>query len=181
MTFPFLGFSNRRAWGRYKRSLPGRMIGPANAGGLFFSDEYGCPCLEKSVGKGNGITFARHVHGGGEVGRWWGWFLCEEVCMSQAMPSHFHLPAASDIMHNPGYQAYQVLHIGFVAAPILAGADKFFHVLVNWDQYLAPVVNRVLGGHGHEFMLAVGVIEIVAGLGVLVKPRIFGYIVAAWL
>ena len=78
-------------------------------------------------------------------------------------------------------QAYQILRFAFIVAPIAAGADKFLHLLVNWDQYLAPMVNRMLGGHGHEFMLAVGVIEIVAGLGVAFKPRIFAYVVAAWL
>jgi|SRR6478735_652453 len=78
-------------------------------------------------------------------------------------------------------QAYQILRFAFVVAPIAAGADKFLHLLVNWDQYLAPMVNRMLGGHGHEFMLAVGAIEIVAGLGVAFKPRIFAYVVAAWL
>jgi hypothetical protein len=83
--------------------------------------------------------------------------------------------------HDAGYQAYQILHIGFVVAPILAGIDKFLHLMVNWDQYLAPFVNRVVGGHGHGFMLAVGAIEIIAGLGVALKPRIFAYVVAAWL
>jgi len=78
-------------------------------------------------------------------------------------------------------QAYQILRFAFVVAPIAAGADKFLHLLVNWDQYLAPMVSRLLGGHGHEFMLAVGVIEIVAGLGVALKPRIFAYVVAVWL
>jgi len=102
--------------------------------------------------------------------------------MTQVTHPHLGMSAESaDVMHNPGYQAYQVLHAGFVVAPILAGLDKFFHLLTNWDQYLAPVVNRMLGGHGHQFMLVVGVIEIVAGIGVLVKPRIFAYVVAAWL
>lgn len=78
-------------------------------------------------------------------------------------------------------QAYLILRFAFVVAPIVAGADKFLHLLVNWDQYLAPIANRILGGHGHEFMLAVGVIEIVAGLGVAFKPRIFAYVVAVWL
>jgi uncharacterized membrane protein YphA (DoxX/SURF4 family) len=82
---------------------------------------------------------------------------------------------------DPAYQAYQILHLGFTVAPILAGADKFFHLLVNWDNYLAPVVNNAIGGHGHAFMLAVGVIEIAAGIGVLLRPRIFSYVVAAWL
>jgi hypothetical protein len=78
-------------------------------------------------------------------------------------------------------QAFQILRIGFTVAPILAGLDKFFHVMVDWDKYLSPAANNVLGGYGHQFMLAAGVIEIVAGIGVFLKPRIFGYIVAAWL
>ena len=82
---------------------------------------------------------------------------------------------------RPGYQAYQILHLGFTVAPVVAGLDKFFHLLVNWDQYLPAFVNDLTGGHGHELMLAVGVIEIVAGLGVAFKPRLFAYVVAAWL
>ncbi len=82
---------------------------------------------------------------------------------------------------SPGYQAYQILHLGFTVAPILAGLDKFFNLLVNWEQYLPPFVNRLAGGHGHELMLAVGVIEIVAGLGVWFRPKIFAYVVSAWL
>ena len=82
---------------------------------------------------------------------------------------------------SPNRQAYQILRFGFTVAPILAGLDKFFHLLVNWDQYLPPVVNNLTGGRGHQLMLVVGVIEIVAGLGVAVKPRIFAYVVAAWL
>lgn len=82
---------------------------------------------------------------------------------------------------KPTYQAYQILHIGFTVAPIAFGLDKFVHLMTNWDQYLAPFVNNLLGGHGHEFMLAVGVIEIVAGIGVAWKPRIFAYVVTAWL
>jgi hypothetical protein len=84
-------------------------------------------------------------------------------------------------LKNGVYQAYKLLHIGFTVAPIVAGLDKFFHVLVNWDLYLAPIANRVLGGHGHTFMLFVGVIEVIAGIGVALRPRIFSYVVAAWL
>ena len=82
---------------------------------------------------------------------------------------------------SPGYQAYQILHLGFTVAPILAGLDKFFNLLVNWEQYLPPFAGRLTGGHGHELMLAVGVIEVVAGLGVWFKPKIFAYVVSAWL
>jgi hypothetical protein len=83
--------------------------------------------------------------------------------------------------YSPSRQAYQILHLGFTVAPVLAGLDKFFGLLVNWDQYLPPFVNNLTGGHGHELMLAVGVIEIVAGLGVWFKPKIFAYVVSAWL
>lgn len=79
------------------------------------------------------------------------------------------------------YEAYQILRVGFTVAPIVAGLDKFLHLLVNWDQYLPSFVNRMLGGHGHEFMFVVGVIEIIAGLGVLLKPKFFAYVVSAWL
>jgi hypothetical protein len=88
---------------------------------------------------------------------------------------------ASTAAGSPAYQAYQILHFGFTVAPILAGIDKFLHLLTNWDQYLAPTVNNILGGNGHIFMQAVGVIEIVAGVGVFIKPKIFGYVVALWL
>ncbi len=84
--------------------------------------------------------------------------------------------------NNPhAQQAFQILRFGFTLAPLLAGADKFLHLLVNWDQYLPPIVNNLVGGHGHQLMLVVGVIEIIAGIGVFMKPRIFAYVVAAWL
>lgn len=53
--------------------------------------------------------------------------------------------------------------------------------MTDWDKYLAPRVNNMLGGYGHQFMMAVGVIEIVAGTGVFIKPKIFAYVVSAWL
>lgn len=90
-------------------------------------------------------------------------------------------PLADVKVSGPAHQAYQVLHVAFVVAPIVAGLDKFFNLLVNWEQYLPPFVNRMVGGHGHELMLVAGVVEIVAGLGVLFKPKLFAYIVSAWL
>ncbi len=82
---------------------------------------------------------------------------------------------------TPSYQAYRILHLGFTVAPILAGLDKFFNVLTDWDKYLPSVVNNLVGGHGHSLMLVVGVVEVVAGIGVALKPRIFSYVVAGWL
>jgi hypothetical protein len=82
---------------------------------------------------------------------------------------------------SPAYQAYWILRVGFTVAPILAGLDKFFHLLVNWDQYLPGVVANASPIQPHTLMLIVGVIEVVAGIGVWFKPRIFAYIVAVWL
>src|SRR5215813_9129781 len=79
---------------------------------------------------------------------------------------------------SKSYQAYRLLQLGFVVAPILAGLDKFFHLLVDWDKYLPGVVNTAVGGHGHQLMMVVGVIEMIAGIGVALKPRIFAYVVA---
>ena len=87
----------------------------------------------------------------------------------------------ASITTTPARQAYGLLHLGFVVAPILAGADKFFHLLVNWDQYVPSIVAQLSPISVHNLMLGVGVIEIVAGLGVAWKPRIFAYVVAAWL
>lgn len=84
-------------------------------------------------------------------------------------------------LDSPSYQAYQMLHVGFTVAPIFAGADKFVHFLVNWDQYLSPVVTRTLPIDAHTFMLGVGVVEIIAGLLVLIAPEIGGWVVGAWL
>jgi len=81
---------------------------------------------------------------------------------------------------SPAYQAYQILHIAFTIAPIIAGIDKFTHFLVNWDQYLSPAMPR-FGLSVHSFMLGVGVIEVIAGLIVAVAPRIGAWIVGLWL
>lgn len=100
---------------------------------------------------------------------------------TRALPRTERFVAARSEAASPSRQAFHILRFAFTVAPIAAGLDKFFHVLVNWDQYLPATVNALVGGHGHAFMQAVGVIEIVAGIGVAVRPRIFSYVVAAWL
>jgi len=82
---------------------------------------------------------------------------------------------------SPAYHAYQILHIGFTVLPIIAGLDKFFHILVNWDIYLAPVIPRLTHIPGHTLMMVIGVVEIVAGILVAIKPRFGAYLVAVWL
>jgi hypothetical protein len=78
-------------------------------------------------------------------------------------------------------QVFVLLRIGFTVAPILFGIDKFFNWTVHWPIYLAPWVNDIVPGSGQQFMYAVGVVEIVAGLAVAVVPRIGAPLVAAWL
>ena len=88
---------------------------------------------------------------------------------------------ARRVQARPAYQAYQILHGAFVAAPVIAGLDKFFHLLTNWDMYLAPAIAKLSPVGGDALMLGVGVIEIAAGIIVAIKPRIGAYVVSAWL
>ena len=91
------------------------------------------------------------------------------------------LPTDRDRLADPVFQAFALLRLGFTVAPILFGLDKFLNWLVDWPIYLAPRVDDVIPGNAHQAMLLVGVIEIIAGLVVAVRPRFGGYLVAAWL
>jgi hypothetical protein len=84
-------------------------------------------------------------------------------------------------LDNPAFQAFALLRIGFTVAPVLFGLDKFLDWLVDWRIYLAPEINDLVPGNAHQALLAVGFIEIVAGLVVAVRPKVGGYVVAAWL
>lgn len=78
-------------------------------------------------------------------------------------------------------RAFLLLRTAFTVAPIAFGLDKFVGLLADWEVYLAPWVNDLVPGTAHQAMLAVGVVEILAGLLVAVRPAIGGYVVAAWL
>jgi hypothetical protein len=82
---------------------------------------------------------------------------------------------------DPAYQAFTLLRIGFTLAPILFGLDKFLDWMVDWRIYLAPELDDLIPGSAHQAMITVGVIEIVAGLVVALRPKWGGYLVAAWL
>jgi len=78
--------------------------------------------------------------------------------------------------------AWWSLRLAFFLGPFLAGLDKFLHLLVNWDKYLSPMARNVLGTYSHDFMLAVGVIEMIVGLMVITRwPRLGAYIASLWL
>lgn len=103
----------------------------------------------------------------------------------QAGPAERRGSIEGSLKGTPVQQAYRILKFGFTVALIIAGADKFFHFLANWDQYLSPIVPNVFNmdgsGEGHKFMLGVGVVEIIAGLGMAFKPKIFSDLVSLWL
>lgn len=93
--------------------------------------------------------------------------------------------ASSEVLRrarsDPAYAAFLLLRIGFTVLPIVFGIDKFAGKLVNWESYLAPWIVDVSPISGHQVMLIVGVIEVLAGVAVAIKPRYAAYIVAAWL
>ena len=82
---------------------------------------------------------------------------------------------------GPAYQAYQILHIAFSVAPLIAGLDKFFNYLTNWSKYFSPAVQQYSPLDALTTMKVVGAIEIVAGFLVAFRPKIGAYIVAVWL
>jgi hypothetical protein len=88
---------------------------------------------------------------------------------------------SDDRVRNAAYQAFLLLRVGFTAAPILFGMDKFFNWTVHWPDYLAGWINSIAPGSGQDFMYFVGAVEIVAGLTVAVAPVIGAPLVAAWL
>jgi uncharacterized membrane protein YphA (DoxX/SURF4 family) len=79
-------------------------------------------------------------------------------------------------------EAYWALRVTFGVIPIVAGLDKFTNLLTDWATYLSPLAVRLLPVSPHAFMMVVGVVEIVVGIGVLSgHARVFGWIAAAWL
>ena len=82
---------------------------------------------------------------------------------------------------TPAQQAFLLLRTVFTVAPILFGLDKFLNLMTDWPGYLAPWVDRLMPGTAQQFMYVVGVIEIVAGILVALRPRIGALVVALWL
>ncbi|MGN6868814.1 MAG: hypothetical protein ACTHMY_10480 [Solirubrobacteraceae bacterium] len=83
--------------------------------------------------------------------------------------------------NDPAYQAFVALRVGFTLLPIVMGIDKFFNNFVDWEQYLAHWIANISPWSVVNTMHVVGIIEIVAGVLVALKPRYFAYLVAAWL
>ncbi len=82
---------------------------------------------------------------------------------------------------DPAYGAFLLLRLGFVVLPLLMGLDKFFNVMVDWPDYLAPWIVDVIPVSAETAMLVVGVVEILAAVMIAIRPRYAAYVVAAWL
>ena len=76
---------------------------------------------------------------------------------------------------------FNLLKLTFGIVPIVAGLDKFTNLLTNWENYIHPGIAGMMPFAPHTFMVIVGVIEMIAGIIVLAKPALGGYIAAAWL
>lgn len=97
------------------------------------------------------------------------------------IPGPDHVAARHDRAGAPARQAFLLLRSVFTVAPIIFGLDKFANVLTDWPEYLAPVINDVVPGTAQQAMYAVGVVEVLAGVAVALKPRYGALLVAAWL
>jgi hypothetical protein len=89
------------------------------------------------------------------------------------------------VPRSPLYKAYQTLHWGLMAVPLLAGLDKFANLTTKWSDYVAPQIGSMIVNYTpfsvNQFMMGVGVVEILAALLVAVRPRIGGMVVGVWL
>lgn len=85
----------------------------------------------------------------------------------------------TDTSVRPSQVAYQILRLGFTVAPILFGLDKFLNIMTDWSRFLPDFVTDIVSGA--TVMAIVGVVEIAAGIGVWLRPKIFANVVAAWL
>ena len=82
---------------------------------------------------------------------------------------------------DPARQAFLLLRTVFTVAPIVFGLDKFVNVLADWTIYLAPHATALVPVPAQTLMYAVGVVEIIAGIAVAVRPQFGSLLVAAWL
>ncbi len=78
--------------------------------------------------------------------------------------------------------AFWALRVGLGLGAFLAGLDKFFNILADWEMYLNPLATKVIPVSDVVFMRAVGVVEMIVGLVILSGlTRLGGYVMAVWL
>jgi hypothetical protein len=84
---------------------------------------------------------------------------------------------SNSILHS----VFTLMKLTYGIVPIVAGLDKFTNILVPWDTYLNAGIASMIPFSAHTFMMIVGAIEILAGVLVLIRPAIGGFVVMAWL
>ena len=84
-------------------------------------------------------------------------------------------------LHDPAYQAFMLLRTAFTVAPIAFGVDKATNLLTDWQQSLSPTNDQLVPGTAHQLMLVVGLVEVIAGVLVGLRPHLGAYLVAGWL
>jgi hypothetical protein len=99
----------------------------------------------------------------------------------EAATTHMSAKSSHTDLRDPSRQAFVLLRTVFTIAPIIFGLDKFSNLLVDWTVYLAPAATAVIPVSARTFMYGVGVIEIIAGIVVALRPRWGSLVVAAWL
>ena len=90
-------------------------------------------------------------------------------------------PPHSPSLRDPAYQAFMLLRTAFTVAPIAFGVDKASNLLTDWQSYLSPTIDQLVPGTADQLMLAVGLVEVMAGVVVGLRPRLGAYLVAGWL
>ena len=90
-------------------------------------------------------------------------------------------PPRTYSLHEPAYQAFMLLRTAFTVAPIAFGVDKATNLLTDWQSYLSPTIDQLLPGTASQLMLVVGLVEVIGGVMVGLRPQLSAYLVAGWL
>jgi hypothetical protein len=80
---------------------------------------------------------------------------------------------------GPARHAFQLLHWTLTALVLLAGLDKLSGTFVRWELYVSAEVAQIVPAA--SLVRAAGLVEIGIGLVVALRPRVGGYLLAAWL
>ena len=89
--------------------------------------------------------------------------------------------AVAPVGDRGAHEAFLLLRTVFTVAPVLFGLDKFANLMTDWTAYLAPWINDIVPGTAQQAMYAVGVVEVLAGVLVALRPKLGAPVVALWL
>jgi hypothetical protein len=100
--------------------------------------------------------------------------------MTATHPTQDTTPGAT-ATDRGAHEAFLLLRTVFTVAPILFGLDKFANLMTDWTAYLAPWIDDIVPGTAQQAMYAVGLVEVLAGVVVALRPRLGAPVVALWL